>query len=59
MTAIRAWTTQKLAALGLWLAGAFGFGADSAQTPVAKDTWTPDTLTSFGLEMGKGFGSGS
>lgn len=58
MTLIKAWTTQKLAQLGLWLANAFGFGLDTAPTTATKDTWTSDTLANFGLEMSKGFGIG-
>ncbi|MEA5448819.1 hypothetical protein VB780_09590 [Leptolyngbya sp. CCNP1308] len=58
MTLIKAWTTQKLAKLGLWLASAFGFGMDTAQTTATRDTWGPDNLASFGLEMSKGFGVG-
>jgi hypothetical protein len=58
MTLIKAWTTQKLAKLGFWLASAFGFGIDTAQTTATRDTWTPNTLANFGLEMSKGFGSG-
>ncbi|MGG6238841.1 hypothetical protein ACQ4N7_09385 [Nodosilinea sp. AN01ver1] len=58
MTLIKAWTAQKLAQLGLWLAGAFGLSASIPQTAASSDTWTPDTLTNFGLEMSKGFGNG-
>lgn len=58
MTLIKTWTTQKLAKLGLWLASAFGFSIDTAQTTATRDTWTPDTLANFGLEMSKGFGVG-
>lgn len=58
MTLIKAWTTQKLAQLGLWLASVFGFGPDTAPTAASRDTWTPATLAHFGLEMSKGFGIG-
>ncbi|MFQ4135750.1 hypothetical protein PGN35_005470 [Nodosilinea sp. PGN35] len=58
MTLIKRWTTQHFAKLGLWLASAFGFGVDTAPAKAPSDTWTPDTLANFGLEMSKGFGSG-
>ncbi len=58
MTVLKVWTTRKLTALGIWLASAFGFGASAAQSAARGDTWTPATLTRFGLEMTKGFGPG-
>ncbi|PSR17236.1 hypothetical protein C8255_13670 [filamentous cyanobacterium CCP3] len=58
MTLIKAWTTQKLTRMGLWLAGAFGLSVSIPQPAANSDTWTPDTLANFGLEMSKGFGLG-
>lgn len=58
MTLTKGWIAQKLTQLGLWLAGAFGLGINVPQTAANSDTWTPDTLASFGLEMSKGFGAG-
>lgn len=56
MTLIKAWTIQGLAKLGRWLAGAFGLRVNVPQITTHSDTWTPNTLTNFGLELSKGFG---
>ncbi|TVQ15335.1 MAG: hypothetical protein EA368_00400 [Leptolyngbya sp. DLM2.Bin27] len=58
MTPIKAWTTQTLTRFSRWLAQVLGFGADSAQPTAPGDTWDAEKLVNFGLEMGKGFGSG-
>lgn len=58
MAVFKAWTTAQLTNLGLWLANAFGFGAVPATPPAANDTWTPESLATFGLEMSRGFGGG-
>jgi hypothetical protein len=57
MAVLKSWTTRQLTRLGRCLAGVFGFGS-SASTNAVTDTWTPETLASFGLNMSKGFGVG-
>jgi hypothetical protein len=56
MTFAKAWTTQQLTRLSLWLARAFG--ADATQPTATGATWNAETLANFGLQMSKGFGSG-
>jgi hypothetical protein len=58
MAVFKAWTTTQLTNLGLWLANAFGVGPEIAPPIAASDTWTPESLATFGLEMSKGFGGG-
>ncbi len=58
MTFVKTWATQQLTRLSLWLGSAFGFGVDTSQPIAAGDTWNAETLTNFGLQMSKGFGSG-
>ena len=58
MNAIKTWTGQTLTRFSLWLAKAFGFGADSAPPATTGDTWTAETLANFGLKMSQGFGPG-
>lgn len=58
MTIVKTWTTQQLTHLSRWLASAFGFGVDAPQPTATGNTWNAETLASFGLKMGRGFGSG-
>ncbi|HSM84302.1 MAG TPA: hypothetical protein VLS96_21610 [Nodosilinea sp.] len=58
MAAFKAWTWRQLTRLTWWLSGRFSRRFEAAQPGGTGDRWTAETLTRFGLEMGKGFGGG-
>ncbi|WOD39026.1 hypothetical protein [Nodosilinea sp. E11] len=58
MTLLKVWITQKLTGISRWLGNVWGVNAQSTQSAASGNTWTPETLARFGLEMSKGFGSG-
>ncbi len=58
MAAFKAWATQQLTHLSLWLTKALGLDFGLVKPTPCRDTWTPESLASFGLEMSKGFGPG-